>query len=146
MICSSGDQFPLANEYGGGRRRASAPTPSTRSIARALMRKWTTMEQHTYYAHAGPGTPMGRLLRQYWQPLALAEDVAPGGAIPVRLMNEDLTLYRGESGAPYLVAQRCAHRRTLLYTGWVEEECLRCMYHGWKYDGSGQCIEMPAED
>src|SRR5438552_11506846 len=135
MICSAGGAIHRAR-----RRQAAA------SIARALMRKWTTMEQHTDYAHAGPGTPMGRLLRQYWQPLALAEDVAPGGAIPVRLMNEDLTLYRGESGAPYLVAQRCAHRRTLLYTGWVEEECLRCMYHGWKYDGGGQCVEMPAED
>jgi len=58
---------------------------------------------------------------------------------------EDLTLYRGDSGQPYLVAGRCAHRCTRLATGWVEGEEIRCMYHGWKYDGTGQCTEMPAE-
>jgi 5,5'-dehydrodivanillate O-demethylase len=60
-------------------------------------------------------------------------------------MSEDLTLYRGESGTPYAVAFRCAHRGTQLSTGWVEGEHLRCFYHGWAYDGSGQCIEQPAE-
>jgi 5,5'-dehydrodivanillate O-demethylase len=71
--------------------------------------------------------------------------VAPGDARPIRILSEDLTLYRGESGQPYLVSGRCAHRQTLLYVGTVEGEQIRCMYHGWKYDGTGQCVERPAE-
>src|SRR5438270_11130358 len=61
-------------------------------------------------------------------------------------MSEDFTLYRGEDGTPHLVAFRCAHRGTQLSTGWVEGDCIRCFYHGWKYDGAGQCVEQPAED
>jgi 5,5'-dehydrodivanillate O-demethylase len=60
-------------------------------------------------------------------------------------MSEDFTLYRGASGTPHLLAFRCAHRGTQLSTGWVEGDDLRCFYHGWKYNGSGQCIEQPAE-
>jgi 5,5'-dehydrodivanillate O-demethylase len=60
-------------------------------------------------------------------------------------MGEDLTLYRWTSGLPYLVGGLCAHRRTALHTGWVEGEQIRCMYHGWRYDGSGLCTEIPAE-
>jgi len=89
---------------------------------------------------------MGILLRKFWQPVAISSELEVGKAMPVRIMNEDLTLYRGESGQPYIVAQRCAHRSTLLHTGWVEQEDIRCRYHGWKYDGGGQCLEMPAED
>jgi len=94
---------------------------------------------------SAPGTPMGTLLRKFWQPVALSKELPPGAAIGVRIMNEDLTLYRGASGQPYLVAQRCAHRGTDLRTGWIEGERIRCFYHGWKYDGTGQCIEQPAE-
>src|SRR5215212_1112027 len=78
-----------------------------------------------------PGTLMGRLLRSFWQPVAAAADVRPGQALAVRIFSEDFTLYRGESGAPYLVAPRCAHRSTRLDVGWIEDECIRCMYHGW---------------
>jgi 5,5'-dehydrodivanillate O-demethylase len=60
-------------------------------------------------------------------------------------MCEDLTLYRGESGTPYLIGGRCAHRCTVLHTGWVKDDQVRCMYHGWRYDGEGRCTEMPAE-
>ena len=88
---------------------------------------------------------MGRLLRRFWHPVALSRDVETGSAKPLRALGEDLTLYRGESGRAYLVAGRCAHRLTLLHTGWVDGEEIRCMYHGWKYDGTGQCVEMPAE-
>jgi 5,5'-dehydrodivanillate O-demethylase len=88
---------------------------------------------------------MGTIFRRFWHPIAMSSDVAPGGAMPIRMMNEDLTLYRGQSGKPFVVADRCAHRLTQLYTGWVEEDCLRCRYHGWTYDGTGQCVEMPAE-
>lgn len=91
------------------------------------------------------GTPMGRLLRSFWQPVAPSASVAKGQAKPLRIMGEELTLYRGESGRPYLVAGRCAHRLTQLDTGWVQGEEIRCIYHGWKFNGSGQCTEAPAE-
>jgi 5,5'-dehydrodivanillate O-demethylase len=85
-------------------------------------------------------------MRRFWQPVYLAADLPVGHAKPIRVMSEDFTLYRGEEGTPHLVDPRCAHRGTQLSTGWVEGDCLRCFYHGWKYDGSGQCVEQPAED
>ena len=97
------------------------------------------------FAHTGPGTLAGNYLRSFWQPVYRLEDIAPGWTKPIRIMGEDLTLYRGEGGAPHLVAFRCAHRSSQLSTGWVEEDCIRCFYHGWKYDGLGQCVEQPAE-
>ena len=100
----------------------------------------------TAFEYTGPGTLAGRYLRTFWQPVWLAADLPPGHTQPIRVMSEDFTLYRGEGGAPHLVAFRCAHRGTQLSTGWVEGDCIRCFYHGWKYDGTGQCIEMPAED
>jgi 5,5'-dehydrodivanillate O-demethylase oxygenase subunit len=90
-------------------------------------------------------TPMGKLMRSFWQPIAIAKDLAPGQALPIRVLSEDLTLYRGETGTPFLVGGRCAHRCTVLHTGWVEADRIRCMYHGWQYDGTGQCTQMPAE-
>src|SRR5262249_1604917 len=83
---------------------------------------------------------------RFWQPVARAQDLPAGHAKPVRLVGEDFTLYRGEDGVAHAVAFRCAHRGTQLSTGWVEGDCIRCFYHGWKYDGSGQCVEQPAED
>ena len=93
----------------------------------------------------GKGTEMGALLRRTWQPVALSRDIEIGKAKPNRILSEDLTLYRGYSGQAYLIGGRCAHRMTSLHNGWVEGDELRCMYHGWKYDGGGQCTEMPAE-
>jgi 5,5'-dehydrodivanillate O-demethylase oxygenase subunit len=104
------------------------------------------MSDKTDYVHAGPGTPMGVVLRQFWQPVAVADALLPGRALPIRILHEDLTLYRGEGGTPHVVAFRCAHRGTQLSTGRVEGDCIRCFYHGWKYDETGQCVEMPAED
>ena len=69
-----------------------------------------------------------------------------GEAKPVEIMSERFTLYRGESGTPYVVGFRCPHRGTQLSAGWVEGDCIRCVYHGWLFDGSGQCIEQPAEE
>jgi len=106
------------------------------------------METEIYrdFEHTGPGTLAGRYMRAYWQPIYRAEDLLPGRAIPLRVMSEDFTLYRGQRGTPHLTASRCAHRGTLLSTGWVEGDSIRCRYHGWKYDGSGQCEEQPGED
>ena len=95
--------------------------------------------------HTGPSTIAGRFLRTFWMPAYRSEDVPVGRAKPLRIMDEDLTLYRGESGSIHAVAFRCAHRGTQLNTGWVEGENIRCFYHGWVYDGAGRCVEQPAE-
>src|SRR4051794_38343518 len=91
------------------------------------------------------GTEMGDLLRRFWQPVALSSEVKSGKAKGIRVFCEDLTLYRGNSGKSYLVDARSAHRSSRLHTGWVEGEDVRCVYHGWKYDGTGQCVEIPGE-
>jgi len=96
--------------------------------------------------HTGPGTLAGRYLRMFWLPVCCSYELSVGRALPIRIMGEDFTLYRGDSGIPYLLGPRCAHRGTQLSAGWVEGECIRCFYHGWKYDGTGQCVEQPAED
>jgi 5,5'-dehydrodivanillate O-demethylase len=89
---------------------------------------------------------MGQLLRRFWHPVARSETLAAGKAKFVRVLGEDLTLYRGEGGTPHLVGAYCPHRRTLLHTGWIQGDSIRCMYHGWKFDHKGQCIERPAEE
>ncbi len=93
----------------------------------------------------GPGTEMGRLLRTFWHPVAVGRKLAPGTAQALRILGEDLTLYRSASGTPHLIGGACAHRRSVLHTGWIEGEEIRCMYHGWRYDGTGQCTQRPAE-
>jgi 5,5'-dehydrodivanillate O-demethylase len=70
----------------------------------------------------------------------------PGRAVPLRLMGEEFALYRGAAGDAHVIEPRCPHRGTLLSTGWVEDDSIRCFYHGWKFDGGGRCIEQPAED
>jgi 5,5'-dehydrodivanillate O-demethylase oxygenase subunit len=98
------------------------------------------------FVHTGPGTLAGRYMRMFWHPVFRAQDLPAGRAFPIRVMSENFTLYRGETGIPYVVGPRCAHRRTQLSVGRVEGDCIRCLYHGWKYDGCGQCVEAPAED
>jgi 5,5'-dehydrodivanillate O-demethylase len=105
----------------------------------------TKKQQLGLLTQTGPDTPMGKLLRRFWHPVVTAAHLAPGTASGLRILGEDLTLFRGASGTPYLIAGRCAHRCTVLHTGWVEDEQIRCMYHGWRYDGTGRCTEMPAE-
>jgi 5,5'-dehydrodivanillate O-demethylase len=97
------------------------------------------------FVHIGPGTLAGRYLRMFWQPVYRSDDLKAERAVALRIMNEDFTLYRGQSGAPFVVGPRCAHRRTQLSVGWVEGDCIRCPYHGWKYDSGGRCIDQPAE-
>lgn len=97
------------------------------------------------FAHTGPGTLAGQLLRSFWQPVAVSRDLPVGRAFPVRVMSADYTVYRGHSGKVFLLDGRCAHRGTQLSTGDVEEDCIRCFYHGWKYDGTGQCVDQAIE-
>ena len=94
----------------------------------------------------GAGTPAGRYLRRFWHPVCVARDLPSGRAKPIEVLGEKFTLYRGESGNAYVVAFRCAHRGVQLATGWVEGDDIRCRYHGWKFDCSGQCVEQPNEE
>ena len=101
--------------------------------------------EHLDFVRTGPTTLAGKYLRTFWQPVFCSHELAAGRALPVRILGEELTLYRGEGGKAHVIGFRCAHRKTQLSIGWVEGDCLRCFYHGWKYDGSGQCVEQPAE-
>lgn len=100
----------------------------------------------TSFELTGPGTPAGRYLRRFWQPVYHSVDLVSARPVPLKIMNECFTLYRGEAGAVRLVEARCPHRGTLLSTGWVEGDALRCFYHGWKFGGDGRCLEQPVED
>src|SRR5712692_7361695 len=104
-----------------------------------------TKEANQRLTQVGPGTPMGSLLRRYWYPIATTTELEQELILPVRLLGEDLALFKTEQGALGLVAERCPHRGASLAYGIPEEDGLRCCYHGWKYDVSGQCIEQPAE-
>ena len=101
---------------------------------------------HKRLTQSGPGTPMGELLRRYWQPIALSTDVSADGApLSTRLLGEDLVLFRDSNGKPGLLGRKCAHRCADLSYGRVENGGLRCIYHGWLYDRDGQCLEQPGE-
>lgn len=92
----------------------------------------------------GRGTPMGELLRRYWHPVGLSSD-ARATPRPVKILGEELILFRDGRGRPGLVYPRCCHRGTTLYYGKIEERGIRCCYHGWLFDVEGRCLEMPAE-
>ncbi|HLY64232.1 MAG TPA: Rieske 2Fe-2S domain-containing protein [Chloroflexota bacterium] len=95
----------------------------------------------------GPGTPMGALQRHYWQPVLLSSELPKpdGPPLRVRLLGEDLVAFRNTSGQVGLLAANCSHRGAPLCYGRNEEDGLRCVYHGWKYDVHGQCMDMPNE-
>jgi nitrite reductase/ring-hydroxylating ferredoxin subunit len=95
----------------------------------------------------GPGTPMGNLFRRYWIPALLAEEVPERDGAPrrVRLLGEDLIAFRDSDGAVGLISAYCPHRRAPLFFGRNEECGLRCVYHGWKFDRDGTCVDMPSE-
>jgi 5,5'-dehydrodivanillate O-demethylase len=94
----------------------------------------------------GPGTPAGRYMRRFWLPVFRARDLKEGQAKPLEILGEKFTIYRGQDGLPHVVSFRCPHRGTQLSLGWVENDTLRCRYHGWRYDATGQCLEQPNED
>ena len=92
----------------------------------------------------GAGTPMGELLRRYWHPIGLVAD-ATDTPKQVRVLGEDLILFRDKTGRPGLVYPHCAHRGSSLYYGKVEARGIRCCYHGWLFDVQGHCLEQPCE-
>ena len=94
----------------------------------------------------GPGTPGGELLRAYWQPIATEEEMPPDGdPMPIRIMSEDLVLFRDPDDRLGLIGLHCAHRGTDLSYGRIEDGGIRCLYHGWLFDIEGKCIDQPAE-
>src|SRR5438309_628106 len=94
----------------------------------------------------GPGTPMGELMRRYWHPIAATAQLQENPVRKVRILGEDLTLYKDDSGSYGLIGEKCAHRRVDLLFGIPTENGLRCPYHGWVYDATGQCTEMPYDE
>ena len=103
-------------------------------------------QENEIVTRVGRGTPMGELLRQFWIPFLFTWELEADGAPErVRLLGEDLVAFRDTSGRAGLIGERCPHRRASLYFGRNEEGGLRCIYHGWKYDVSGQCVDMPSE-
>jgi phenylpropionate dioxygenase-like ring-hydroxylating dioxygenase large terminal subunit len=104
-------------------------------------------EENDLLTRVGPSTPMGDLIRQYWIPALMSTELpAPDGPpLRVRLLGENLIAFRTRSGKVGLMAHACPHRGASLFYGRNEGEGIRCVYHGWKFDVSGQCVEMPTE-
>ncbi len=105
-----------------------------------------TREENELLTQVGPGTPCGNLFRRYWQPVAAASELTEEKPKKrVKILGEELVLYRDGKGGYGLVREHCSHRGTSLYYGFVEDGCIRCAYHGWKYDKEGRCVEQPFE-
>src|SRR5277367_3831673 len=104
-----------------------------------------TAEQNERLTRIGPGTPMGGLLRRYWMPVATVREMRDRWTKRVRLLGEDLVLFRDRSGRLGLIGETCPHRRASLAYGIPAIDGIRCPYHGWKFDASGACIEQPNE-
>ncbi len=105
-----------------------------------------SQEQNDQITRTAAGTPAGNLLRRYWQPAALVDELAGNRPIkPVRLLGEDLVIFKDEQGRYGLVGRSCPHRGTDLAFGRLEDGGLRCAFHGWLFDVTGKCLETPAE-
>jgi phenylpropionate dioxygenase-like ring-hydroxylating dioxygenase large terminal subunit len=106
-----------------------------------------TKEQNELLTRVGPGTALGELMRRYWIPACLSWELAEPDCPPItiKLLGEELVAFRDTSGKPGVVGARCAHRRAHLFWGRNEENGIRCVYHGWKFDCEGRCVDMPSE-
>jgi 5,5'-dehydrodivanillate O-demethylase len=103
-------------------------------------------EENDYLTRVGAGTPAGELLRRYWHPVAVAGELTDEQPIKaVRILGENLVIFRDTAGKYGLVAERCPHRSASLAYGRVDTEGIRCPYHGWKFDHAGRCLQQPAE-
>src|ERR671935_148152 len=104
-------------------------------------------EENGLICRVGPGTPMGNFMREYWVPAMLSSELPAPDSDPVRvlLLGEKLIAFRDSNGSVGLVANNCPHRGASLYFGRNEECGLRCVYHGWKFDTKGVCVDMPNE-
>ena len=105
-----------------------------------------TREQNELLCRTGPRTPCGEMLRRYWLPVGLSNELKPNGKPEqVKIMGEDLVLFRDDHARPGLLGLHCSHRLTSLAYGRVEDGGIRCPFHGWLYDVGGRCLEQPAE-
>jgi 5,5'-dehydrodivanillate O-demethylase len=105
-----------------------------------------SQEMNETLTKVGSGTPCGQLLRRYWQPVCIASELTEEKPKKrVKVMEEDLVIFRDGDGRYGCVAEQCAHRGCSLYYGFIEKGGLRCAYHGWKFDVNGQCLEQPFE-
>jgi phthalate 4,5-dioxygenase oxygenase subunit len=106
-----------------------------------------SVRDNEYLCRVGPGTPTGNLMRQYWLPALLSEELPSPDCPPMRmrLLGENLIAFRVTSGKVGVIQNACPHRGASLFFGRNEEEGLRCVYHGWKFDCEGQCVDMPSE-
>lgn len=105
-----------------------------------------TREENERLTRVGPGTPAGELLRRYWHPIAVARELTEANpTVFVRVLGEDLVLWKDKSGQVGLIQDHCPHRGASLLYGRVEERGIACAYHGWLYDARGNCLETPAE-
>ena len=105
-----------------------------------------TREENELLTQVSRGTPCGELLRRYWHPVAVAGELTEEKPIKaVKILNEELVVYRDKAGKYGLVGEHCPHRLASLAYGRVEKEGIRCRYHGWKFDATGRCLEQPAE-
>src|SRR6202048_837496 len=104
-------------------------------------------EDNELITRVGPATPMGDVMRRYWMPALLSSELPQPDSDPVRvqLLGENLVAFRDTNGNVGLVAANCPHRGASLFFGRNEEQGLRCVYHGWKFDTNGQCVDMPNE-
>jgi phthalate 4,5-dioxygenase oxygenase subunit len=103
-------------------------------------------EENELITRTGPDTPMGKLMREYWIPALMSSELEAGGQpVRLRLLGENFLAFRSPDGTVGIVDHQCAHRCASLFYGRNEEGGIRCVYHGWKFDRTGQCIEMPSE-
>ncbi len=102
-------------------------------------------EQNRLLTQVGRGTPMGELMRRYWQPIGAAVEMDDRWTRRVRLLGEDLVLFRNRQGALGLIAEQCPHRRASFFHGIPTEHGIRCPYHGWEFNAQGRCLSQPFE-
>lgn len=105
-----------------------------------------TAEQNRRMTEVGPGTPMGELLRRHWHPVAAVDQFSAEPKRAIRVLGEDLVLYRMPTGEYGVIERHCPHRRADFVNGYVEDDGIRCSYHGWKFDSTGQCVQQPYEE
>ena len=104
-----------------------------------------TSEENERLTQVGPGSPLGELLRRYWHPIAASSEMARHSTKLVKLLGEELVLFKDKNGRLGLIGAYCAHRRANLVYGIPDDGGLRCPYHGWKYGTDGRCLEQPFE-
>jgi len=105
-----------------------------------------SQEENERLVHVSRGSPMGELLRRYWMPIGASTEFDQVSVKPIRLLGEDLVLFKDRRGVFGLIDRQCAHRRADLSYGFVEDCGLRCNYHGWLFDETGRCVEQPYDD